>query len=269
MADKITAKVPTYLKKLPVQASDLEIDQKIFCDVGKTFPVSSHRMGGNHTLVELNYGAGKWYIFTEHWDCSWESEDIPEAENPAVGRQIERISKYLQPGRSLNLKTDTKYFSQRDNYRDPFRTCNSSSNAMYCDWLKRATGGNGLPGDNDFIKRVFRKGDTIYHGNQTAVLKEYGFDTKWMTDGDLPFVIDLLKAGFPVVVNILHRGSLSQPTGGHVIMLNHYDVGAKMFSSRDPFGTLISQYQVHNGAHSPISLVVFKKRWQKGYRILA
>jgi hypothetical protein len=71
--------------------------------------------------------------------------------NPAVQRQIERLTQYLPSGKTLNLETKTRYFSQRDNYRDAHRTCNSSSNAMYLDWLLRMIGKPGLDSDDGYL----------------------------------------------------------------------------------------------------------------------
>lgn len=186
--------------------------------------------------------------------------------NAAVEQQKQRLTAYAKDG-TPNLDTPTKYFSQRDNYRDPLRTCNSSSNAMYLDWLLRSTGRAGLNDDNPYTRVVFSFGDTIYHENQTSAIKQYGFSTKWMDDNDLPFVVELIKTGFPVVVNILHRGSVEAPRGGHVIML--VGVTANQFVAQDPYGTLESAYTQFNGAYSRIDKDEFEARWQGGYRILA
>ena len=186
--------------------------------------------------------------------------------NPAVQRQIDRLTKYLPASMTLNLDVKTKYFSQRDNYTQPHRTCNSSSNAMYLDWLLRVTGKPGLDNDDGYLRKVFAKGDTTVHSVQTKIVEGYGFKTQWMTDGDLPFVKDLVDTGFPVPVNILHRGSIARPKGGHIIVL----IGRKngYWIAHDPYGTLESNYKVHNGAYSRISEKEFKARWQGGYRTL-
>ena len=187
--------------------------------------------------------------------------------NPAVQRQIERLTQYLPSGKTLNLETKTRYFSQRDNYRDAHRTCNSSSNAMYLDWLLRMIGKPGLDSDDGYLKKVFSIGDSPDHSVQTKAIKQYGFNTKWMTDRDTPFVEDLVEAGFPVVVNILHKGPITNPSGGHIIML--IDQKAEDWIAHDPWGTLTSQYKEHKGEYSRISKQEFNARWQGGYRILA
>ncbi len=187
--------------------------------------------------------------------------------NPAVQRQIDRLTQYLPSGKTLNLETKTRYFSQRDNYRDAHRTCNSSSNAMYLDWLLRMIGKPGLDSDDGYLKKVFSIGDSPDHSVQTKAIKQYGFNTKWMTDRDTPFVEDLVEAGFPVVVNILHKGPITNPSGGHIIML--IDQKAEDWIAHDPWGTLTSQYKEHKGEYSRISKQEFSARWQGGYRILA
>ena len=214
------------------------------------------------------------FVFAPHWGLVESENDdlivrteIPTFKNPAVTRQIDRLKKYLKDGTALDLNVPTRYFSQRDNYRDAHRTCNSSSNAMYLDWLLRITGRPQLKNDDEYITEVFEDGDTIYHGVQSSAIKEWGFKTKWMVDCDLDFVEDLLVAGFPVVANILHRGSENRPRGGHVILLIAYKNG--VFITHDPYGTLESNYANTNGAFSKIKRETFKRRWQGGYRILA
>ena len=189
--------------------------------------------------------------------------------NPFVDEQIRLLAGYCAPGARPNLDVTTSYYSQRDNYTMPHRTCNSSSNAMYLDWLRRSVGRPALGGDNDYLKTLLAIGDTIYHENQTAALNKYGFRTAWRTDSNRANVDALLDAGFPVVVNILHRGSITNPTGGHVIMLCGRRKSEGTYISHDPYGTLGSNYRDTNGKHAPISLRSFQARWQGGYRILA
>lgn len=192
---------------------------------------------------------------------------------PAQPKQYpSKVAKQIRLGEAytgtFNLSTKTKYFSQRDNVKMPHRTCNSSTNAMYCDWVLRATGKKGLESDNAFLMQVLVRGDTIYHHVQTQVLKEvYGITSKWATDRDYDFVVQLIKAGFAVPVNILHRGSYQHPRGGHVILLIGFTDDT--FIAHDPYGTLESNYSNHNGQFSKISTRQFIRRWQGGYRILS
>jgi hypothetical protein len=189
--------------------------------------------------------------------------------------QLARLDDYAIK-KPANLNIPTTYYSQRDNYTMPHRTCNSSSNAMYLNWLLLATGRSKLGGDDGYLKRLLAIGDTIEHWAQTQCLKRYGFSTKWHEtgsedserDGNIDTIKQLLTAGIPVVVNIAHRGDIEAPRGGHVIMLAAYKK-TEMFLAQDPYGTLQSNYQDINGVLSVISNHEFYQRWQGGFRTLA
>lgn len=275
---KIKANQETVLKKEPIQSTLLTDKQLHHVDIGKVYPykrIIEKDKKSPHIYLELDYGLGNWWIWPEHWDGIDLVEPTPDKPvivtkdySPAVQRQVDRLTAYAKNGKP-NLNTPTVYWSQRDNSRMPHRTCNTTSNAMLLRWYQDACGLPSIKSDEVYMPHVFKYGDTIYHGVQTKAIKDFGFSTKWMTDRDLPFVKELLETGFPVVCNILHRGSLSRPTGGHVIMLIAYDRAKREFTAHDPYGTLSSNYTVHNGAYSKISEKVFTIRWQNGYRILA
>ena len=271
-------------KTLPGLVRRRKAEAKLFCTPPSTAKVKVNKVPkysgetNGHCIVELDYDQEIWYIWQDHWDLPWnqnsknnistEKKSAPKYNKPdAVQRQIDRLTKYLPASKTLNLDVKTKYFSQRDNYRDAGRTCNSSSNAMYLDWLCRVIGKPGLDGDNGYLRKVFSIGDSPQHWVQTKAINAYGFRTKWMTDKDTLFIKDLVKAGFPVVVNILHKGSIRNPSGGHIIML--IDRKEEDWIAHDPWGTLKSHYQVHKGEYSRISEKEFNARWQGGYRTLA
>ncbi len=274
----IKATANTYIKSEIQEALQLPETQKTVISKDTVLELtdiagldrSHYQITLKEPLKEFALSTG--FVFAPHWgivssdDPDILKESAPKHKNPAVQRQIDRISKYLPVALSLNLETKTKYFSQRDNYTMPHRTCCSSSNAMYLDWLLRVTGKAGLDSDNGYLKKVLANGDTIYHHVQSETIAEYGFKTKWMTDADLDFVEDLVDTGFPVVVNILHRGSTAKPRGGHIIMLIARKNG--YWLAHDPYGTLESQYSVTRGEYSRISEREFAIRWQGGYRIL-
>jgi hypothetical protein len=202
---------------------------------------------------------------------------MTETTSRFLSRQTEKLRAYALPGKALNLNTRTTYYSQRDNHVMPLRTCCSSSNAMYLDWLRQSTGRPPLGGDDAYLDKVLSFGDTIDHDVQTRALKAYGFSTEWIDVGDNLAVINanvelidaLISRGFPVVVNIAHRGAIDAPRGGHVILLCGYLPDSKEYLAQDPYGTLQSDYQDENGRLSRIKRLEFIARWQGGYRILA
>lgn len=66
---KIIAKVPTKLKKAPVDSAFLAASEVVSVNAGKTFGVVSAIAAKNgHTEVTLGYGAGVWFVFNQHWD---------------------------------------------------------------------------------------------------------------------------------------------------------------------------------------------------------
>jgi hypothetical protein len=193
---------------------------------------------------------------------------------PIVLDQLARLKTYCKDGATPRLDIGTTYYSQRDNYTMGGRTCNSSSSAMYLDWLRRSTGQAALGGDNDYLKQVLAIGDTIYHENQTAVIAKYGFKTRWLdvdapSEKDFQRVNDLVDAGFPVPVNILHRGSIDSPRGGHIVVICARRKSEGTYILQDPYGTFSSGYTNENGRYSLFSPKDMRARWQGGMRVLA
>ncbi len=70
---EIKALTDTFLKKSPDQASELPTTLKLPVPTGKTYPVVSYQpAASDHYKIELDYEAGTWYVFTDHWDLGWE-----------------------------------------------------------------------------------------------------------------------------------------------------------------------------------------------------
>ena len=224
---------------------------------------------------DLNFGWNRLYAFGLHWSvidtdvAALLAQEAPAAPTSfAAEQQQKRLLTYLSSPADLDraLKTKVRYFSQRDNYTQPHRTCNSSANAMYLDWLLRATGKPQLPNDDEYLRKVLSYGDTTFHINQTRAISAWGFETTWATDANADLVAELLRLGFPVVVNIKHRGLPEKPQGGHVIIL--IGLRGDDWIAHDPYGSLNSKYRVTNGAYSKIADREFLSRWEGGYRLL-
>ena len=138
------------------------------------------------------------------------------------------------------------YYPQTDNYRDANRTCNSSSCAMCLEYLKPGTL-KGAKGDDAYVQKVFAIGDSTDHTVQTRVLESYGVKSYFSYNLSFSDLDKSLSAGKPVVIGILHRGSLSAPTGGHMVVV----IGKKGqdYVVNDPYGSLNDGYtgSVTNG----------------------
>jgi len=154
------------------------------------------------------------------------------------------------------------YFNQVDNYRDAHRTCNSSSCAMCLEFLKPGTL-KGAKGDDAYIQKVFSIGDSTDHEVQTKVLASYGVKSHFSYNLGFADIDRELSAGRPLVIGILHRGPLSAPTGGHMIVVIGATPDLKGYYINDPYGSLNDNYTgpVENGHKTIYTKDVLKYRW--------
>lgn len=157
---------------------------------------------------------------------------------------------------------DVPFYPQTDNYRDSDRTCNSSSCAMCLEYFKPGTL-QGPKGDDSYIEKVFRLGDTTDHLIQTRVLSSYGIESTFKYNLSFADLDKELLSGRPVVIGILHRGTLSNPTGGHMCVVIGKSEDGKHYICNDPYGSLNDGYtsSVYNGKRVKYSVEVLKKRW--------
>lgn len=153
------------------------------------------------------------------------------------------------------------YYPQTDNYTQPERTCNSSSCAMALEYFRPGTL-RGPKGDDDYIRKVFDVGDTADHSVQTKVLKDYGIDSEFKYNLSFDDLDKELLENRPVVIGILHRGSLASPTGGHMIVVIGKNVKGQ-YIVHDPYGDLYDGYtsNVYNGRSAIYEKYVLEARW--------
>jgi hypothetical protein len=151
------------------------------------------------------------------------------------------------------------YFSQRDNYRDAARTCFSSSCAMLCKFLKP----NSIKGDDDYVREVFKRGDSTDAAVQVQTLKHFGVTSRFVTNGTFSFLDSQLSQGVPVPVGILHHGPASAPSGGgHWIIVIGKD--GSDYICQDPWGEIDNAsgtYPSTNGNRVKYSKNLLKARW--------
>ena len=117
-------------------------------------------------------------------------------------------------------RLNVPYYSQRDNYVQPWRTCFSSSVAMVLKYLKPNTIENG----NEYLKKVFALGDTTEVWVHLQLLREHGLKASFSNNCSNQTLREYIDAGVPVPCGILHRGSAHSPTGsGHWIVVVGYE----------------------------------------------
>jgi hypothetical protein len=151
------------------------------------------------------------------------------------------------------------YFSQRDNYRDASRTCFSSSCAMLCKFLKPGS----IQSDNDYIKEVFKRGDTTDASVQIQTLKHFGISARFATNMTFATLDSLLAQNIPVPIGILHKGPAGAPSGGgHWICVIGKE-GDK-YIVHDPWGEIdhaTGTYLSTDGERLKYSKSLLKSRW--------
>ena len=158
------------------------------------------------------------------------------------------------------------YYPQTDNYRDANRTCNSSACAMCLQYFKPGTL-VGAKGDDAYVQKVFAIGDTTDHSVQTKVLASYGVSSQFRYNLGFADLDRELSAGRPAIIGILHRGTLSAPTGGHMLVVIGKSPDGKSYICNDPYGDLMSGYTtpVNKGKGAVYPVEVLKYRWlEKG-----
>lgn len=144
--------------------------------------------------------------------------------------------KQAQP-RTLSNPIQVRYFSQRDSQTEhALRMCFSSSCAMLLEALKPGTLA-GPNGDDAYLGRVLRYGDTTDAGSQIKALASFGVKAQFVQQANWKTIEAQIDRGIPVPLGILHKGPVTAPVGGgHWICAIGYTSDAIVV--HDPFGDL-------------------------------
>ena len=223
LSHSILAKQDTWLKKRPGQAADLSPEEKLFVPKGaahewKFITILPGVVEYKVTLAAQPDAA--WYFYPPHFKIINDAESI-QAPVP-----------YAHP---TPLILPVPYFSQRDNAKDPDRTCFSSSCAMLLKYLKP----NSIKNDDEYIDTVFKYGDTTDAQVQLKALASYGIKAEFRQTGGWADIDGLLTSGIPVPIGILHKGTASAPAGGgHWICVVGRTEKNDAYIVNDPYGDL-------------------------------
>jgi predicted chitinase/tetratricopeptide (TPR) repeat protein len=95
---KIKATIKTYLKKQPIDSSQLGENEKKEVPVGAEYKILKHSQESDgHYLVELDYGQGIWYVWSDHWYLPWEHKilsSVPQSSKNGSAREaIDQLSR--------------------------------------------------------------------------------------------------------------------------------------------------------------------------------
>jgi hypothetical protein len=182
-----------------------------------TFTVLGEADG--HRLVELPYGLGRWHLFVDHW-TGWQGEATSVPPAPQL------------PSNGEVVIAGFPYFWQVNNASDGWRECQSSAIAMCLKFL----GIGNLTDDQDYIDVVDLYGDTTERQPHYDAMKHLGYTgAKWHTNLTAEIIKAEISNGKPVAVGNLHKGPVSNPSGGgHFVVL--YGYGPDYWLVMDPYG---------------------------------
>jgi Peptidase_C39 like family len=221
----ITALTNTILKKRPVDSAQLQARERFTFHPNQFYGVSSYAVDEGHIKVSLteelpNFG-NTGYVFPNH------------VQMRRGGRPINPIPPQVE----LNVP----YFSQRDNPRYYWSTCNVTSIAMVMYYYGvRSKDGGQL--EDELLQWCLNKGG---EGCQTdnAILSQliqaYGFKTSFSTTRRWQDIKDELINGRPVVVGGLFTH------GGHIVTFIGFSNQGYLVN--DPWGDALSGYSDTEG----------------------
>ena len=208
--------------------------------------------------------------FFKHYDennpkhvAAVEQLEVDMADSPLIEDSSNWVRIYRSTPAAPKLPDilNVPFYPQTDNYRDANRTCNSSACAMCLEYFKPGTL-KGAKGDDAYVQKVFSVGDTTDHTVQTKVLSTYGIKSNFSYSLSFADLDREIAAGRPVVIGILHRGTLSNPTGGHmVVVIGKTATGDYVVN--DPYGSLNDGYTgaVTNGRGAVYKRSELTRRW--------
>lgn len=117
------------------------------------------------------------------------------------------------------------------------RMCFSSTCAMAVKYLK-PDALKGSNADDAYLGTVLKYGDTTQYTSQVKACSDYGIFASFYQNGTRSLLLSELKQGFPVATGVLHKGTVSAPSGGGHWMLLIGDDGQGNGIFHDPYGEM-------------------------------
>jgi hypothetical protein len=123
---------------------------------------------------------------------------------------------------------------------------------------------SGTNGDDAYLGRVLRYGDTTDPTAQIKALQSFGLQAAFTKRASFKMIEDQIDQGVPVPLGFLHRGPASSPQGGgHWLCCIGYT--ADTLVVHDPFGEIalsLGGYMNQNGKALHYSRQNFGPRWE-------
>jgi uncharacterized protein YvpB len=221
----VTMLQPTVFKKRPVDANQLSATERTTLPLGRVYGVESYGLEGNHLKVSL-------------------TEELPNFGNTGfvvpTSIQFKRGDKVFDPIPN-NVELNVPYFSQRDNPRFDWSTCNVTAIAMVLYYYGvRSKWGGQL--EDELLQWCFDyagQGSQTDHNVLSALIKAYGFKTSFSTTRKWADLRSELLNRRPVVL----AGDFT--ASGHIITLIGYNSDG--YIAQDPWGDALTGYRDTEG----------------------
>ncbi|XZN98406.1 MAG: C39 family peptidase [Microcoleus sp.] len=221
----VTMLQPTVFKKRPVDANQLSATERTTLPLGRVYGVESYGLEGNHLKISL-------------------TEELPNFGNTGfvvpTSIQFKRGDKVFDPIPN-NVELNVPYFSQRDNPRFDWSTCNVTAIAMILYYYGvRSKWGGQL--EDELLQWCFDyagQGSQTDHNVLSALIKAYGFKTSFSTTRKWADLRSELLNRRPVVL----AGDFT--ASGHIITLIGYNSDG--YIVQDPWGDALTGYRDTEG----------------------
>ncbi len=221
----ITMLQPTLFKKRPVDANQLSATERITLPLGLVYGVDSYGLEGSHLKISL-------------------TEELPNFGNTGfvvpTSIQFKRGDKVFDPIPN-NVELNVPYFSQRDNPRFDWSTCNVTAIAMVLYYYGvRSKWGGQL--EDELLQWCFDyagQGSQTDHNVLSALIKAYGFKTSFSATRKWADLRSELLNRRPVVL----AGDFT--ASGHIITLIGYNSDG--YIVQDPWGDALTGYRDTEG----------------------
>lgn len=199
----------TIAKQSTVQAKDLAPQFKVELEPGIYSISQWEYTAAGHQKITFSEKIGDyhtWIIWGDDIECEGEDKQI-------------------------HLKVP--YYSQLDNLEQPGRTCSSSTHAMLLNFLKPGS----VSSDDEYFRRFIGTWQNSTDWNfHTAALEKFGIQSVFRQDLDFEHLHQSLELGYPVAIGVLHKGSVTSPIGGHVLLIVGMNKTEGVFYANDPWG---------------------------------
>jgi len=210
----------TVFKKQPIDAINLSESQRFTLPMGRIYGVESYGVDGTHLKVSL-------------------TEELPDFGN--TGYIFPSYVVFKRGDKTFNpipnyVELNVAYFSQRDNPRFYWSTCNVTSIAMvlYYYGVRSKDGGDFVDELLQWCLNYGGEGSQTDHNVLSAMIKAYGFKTSFSTTRRWSDLKSELINRRPVVL----AGSFT--AAGHILTVIGYNSNG--YIVQDPWGNALTGY---------------------------